>query len=306
MKGLFRKYWWLLIILIVLPGIINLCYYFPAIDAIFLEPQKWTIFWGSYIGAIVSTLVTLFVLFKQLEQNHSENEYNRKLQLSVLEYQKDMQWLNAFTSKIIDYLNAINWNEWGFIREDIIFNKDRENLRQRIRQITEKINSLDAELHVLLLNRLDDKEKSFVEKIDSYSGELWALSNDVDWYVFKDLLTRVNNGLTKEELKHIVESEYQHIPYKCKSTDISNIIEVWNYDIAKHNRDIISVRVNQALNVLSYEEIRTSIFDFLDYEKKKIESTITKSIGGEESQEKNRKKTNKSQLCNRPTKINSN
>ena len=153
---------------------------------------------------------------------------------------------------------------------------------------------------------IDDKEKSFVEKIDSYSGELWALSNDVDWYVFKDLLTRVNNGLTKEELKHIVESEYQHIPYKCKSTDISNIIEVWNYDIAKHNRDIISVRVNQALNVLSYEEIRTSIFDFLDYEKKKIESTITKSIGGEESQEKNRKKTNKSQLCNRPTKINSN
>lgn len=306
MKGLFRKYWWLLIILIVLPGIINLCYYFPAIDAIFLEPQKWTTFWGSYIGAIVSTLVTLFVLFKQLEQNHSENEYNRKLQLSVLEYQKDMQWLNAFTSKIIDYLNAINWNEWGFIREDIIFNKDRENLRQRIRQITEKINSLDAELHVLLLNRLDDKEKSFVEKIDSYSGELWALSNDVDWYVFKDLLTRVNNGLTKEELKHIVESEYQHIPYKCKSTDISNIIEVWNYDIAKHNRDIISVRVNQALNVLSYEEIRTSIFDFLDYEKKKIESTITKSIGGEESHEMNRKKTNKSQLCNRATKINLN
>lgn len=274
MKGLFRKYWWLLIILIVLPGIINLCYYFPAIDAIFLEPQKWTIFWGSYIGAIVSTLVTLFVLFKQLEQNHSENEYNRKLQINILDYQRRVEWLNIFTPKLMDYFKSFNWNEWIFIREDIIKHKNRENIRQRLRALSDNINILDADVHAWLPNALDEKEKLFVKKIDYYSGEFWALADDVDWYVFEDFFTKTQNGLSKNDIENIVKKEYAPRHFMSQSLKMGQLIHDFQYDINKHHKDIISSRINDALKRFSYETMRKDIEDFILYEKEKAEAIL--------------------------------
>ena len=67
MKELLRKYWWVLLLLLALPAIINSCYFVPALNEIFEKPQKWTEFWGTYLSAIASFLMVL-ITYKTLEQ----------------------------------------------------------------------------------------------------------------------------------------------------------------------------------------------------------------------------------------------
>ena len=52
---------------------------------------------------------------KQIEnnkkENKRENEENRKLQLNILKYQQEMQWLNMFRQASIEYVSAYTYND---------------------------------------------------------------------------------------------------------------------------------------------------------------------------------------------------
>lgn len=54
-----------------LPAGINLCYLEPAVNEIFEEPQKWTVFWGSYISALAS-FAMVAITWKTLRQNKEQ------------------------------------------------------------------------------------------------------------------------------------------------------------------------------------------------------------------------------------------
>ena len=38
----------------------------------------WLSFYGSYIGLVIASLITLYVLYKQLQHNHEDNEKTRR------------------------------------------------------------------------------------------------------------------------------------------------------------------------------------------------------------------------------------
>ena len=116
-----KKYWWVIAI-IVAPIAINFILQIPAFVCIIGDNTDWLTFWGSYLGTIISTLTALFVLFRTLQQNHEENEWNRlenekaneqnrQLQIKVLEYQQQMQWLNAFRQASAQYTQIYNIND---------------------------------------------------------------------------------------------------------------------------------------------------------------------------------------------------
>lgn len=73
MRKLLKKYWWTLIViaivifLLFLPAFINWCYTKPAWHEILEIPQKWTVFWGTYLSAIAS-FAMVFITWKTLEQ----------------------------------------------------------------------------------------------------------------------------------------------------------------------------------------------------------------------------------------------
>lgn len=270
-KSFLKKYWWAFFVLIIAPVLINYLILKPAFFNFVGKDTDWLGFWGAYIGTILSSVIAFYVLYKQLEQNHNENENNRLLQISVLEYQQKMFWLNMLKSKIIEYFDAFNWNEWGFIREDIILQKDREDIRKRLRLLVDKVNILDLEVRLLLSQCSDDEEKCFIEDLESYSGEFWALHNDVDWYVFQNFPYITNNDRVKE----ITESKVTD-NYKCRSIRICEFIKFCQYDIVGHNKAIIAKRINQALDIFAYEKMRTTILNFIDYEQNKINNIIIK------------------------------
>ncbi|MDE5550281.1 MAG: hypothetical protein K2I99_02845, partial [Bacteroidaceae bacterium] len=111
MTDILKKYWWVVAFVIVMPIVVNFILLIPAFLPIVGKNTHWLAFFGGYIGCLISTLVALFVLYRQLKQNHDENEKNRKLQIKVLEYQQQMQWLHSFREASAQYVQIYNAND---------------------------------------------------------------------------------------------------------------------------------------------------------------------------------------------------
>lgn len=78
MRKLLKEYWWILLVLVILPALLNLCYFIPALNEILEEPKKWTAFWGTYLSAIASFVMAL-ITWKTLGQNSEQlNEIRRQ------------------------------------------------------------------------------------------------------------------------------------------------------------------------------------------------------------------------------------
>lgn len=107
MKNVLKKYWWILLSVILIPCLINLIMIQPRIYRIVGNDTSWLSFWGGYIGSVISSAIALFILWKQLNQNHQENEENRKLQLKNIEYQQKKSVVKFVAIKISRLLLCI-------------------------------------------------------------------------------------------------------------------------------------------------------------------------------------------------------
>jgi len=89
----------------------------------------WLSFWGSYMGGVLSSIIAIFILYKQIKQNHSENEHNRelllkqlqdtheenevnrKLELYSIDYHQQKEWLNDMRKACIRNIYSYDVNE---------------------------------------------------------------------------------------------------------------------------------------------------------------------------------------------------
>lgn len=106
-----RKYWLQILLIIVTPLIINLLMglptYFPTVG----DSSSWLGFWGSYIGAILSSAIALYILYKQNQQNHNENIINRNLQLAVIKYNQELDKLRDLRTALVDFQASFDYIE---------------------------------------------------------------------------------------------------------------------------------------------------------------------------------------------------
>jgi|GEM_PF-2995606 len=102
MKDLLRKYWYILALLFTLPIILNFVLRLNSPVGIIGNPETWLFFWSTYSATIIGSLITLFVLFRTLQQNEislsktlSQNEANnkesKKLQNTIFEKSQNLQ-----------------------------------------------------------------------------------------------------------------------------------------------------------------------------------------------------------------------
>lgn len=89
-----KKYWWIGLLFLVLPVVINFVLFIPAFTPIVGDNTIWLGFWGSYLGAIISAGVAFVILAIQHKQNSEENERNRKLQIDVIKQQQERERFN--------------------------------------------------------------------------------------------------------------------------------------------------------------------------------------------------------------------
>ena len=80
-----RKYWWVIVIMLLFPFIVNLLNLYTTPHEVFQEPLPWTMFWGTYLSSIASfSMVLITWLTLTQTQKRWENERRPYIEVSYI------------------------------------------------------------------------------------------------------------------------------------------------------------------------------------------------------------------------------
>ena len=78
-----NKYWWWILVILILPFAINFILLIPTFTKIVGDNTTWLSFWGSYLGSIISAGVAFVILHIQRKDTNAQNANNRKESFSI-------------------------------------------------------------------------------------------------------------------------------------------------------------------------------------------------------------------------------
>jgi len=137
-----KKYWWILIVFIIIPLIVNVIVLFPNnIIPVAGNQVAWIGFFACYFGSVISAFISFAILFKTIQFNQLENERNRKLQNKIILYQIGHDNLKSFIEASNLFCRTLNYNTLVEIAN--IFVLDSKSPLNRIKQ--EFANTTEAE-----------------------------------------------------------------------------------------------------------------------------------------------------------------
>lgn len=173
------KNWHLILIslgILILPLVINFVILLPKFFPVVGDGTNWLSFWAGYTGSIVTAGIAMFVLWKQLKQNHEENEDNRQLQLNLLEYQQQTQWINSMREACIKNIYSYDCND--IINVTHIMQRDLFEAYRLMGDISSRLQKTDTE--VIFIGRIKfDYQKTFHEARIKAFKEYVVVINDM-------------------------------------------------------------------------------------------------------------------------------
>ena len=145
-----KKYYIQLLLIIATPLIINTLMVQPMLFPITGDSSSWLGFWGSYIGAVLSSAIALYILYKQNQQNHVENIANRNLQLSVIKYNQELDKLRDLRTALVDFQASFDYLEINNIASKFIDGHYGEEERARLKYLVRDIDEKGFKVTLLL------------------------------------------------------------------------------------------------------------------------------------------------------------
>lgn len=256
-----KKYWWLFLLVVVTPIVMNIFMIQPKFFTFVGNDSSWLGFWGSYIGAVLSSAIALFVLFRQQQQNHFENMRNRSLQIAVIKYSQELEKFRDLRTALIDFQGSFDYIEITKIAERFIDgyydNVEYEKLKYLVRDIDDKNIKVDTILNLIPLSN------SIIEFNQIYNKLYYAYCLTIDDLLsFFDLIKDIpqNESEIKIYVKrhlstwnYVKENQYKNIAkvqYLRSLKSIGDIIiEYGEYDKIKENApNIIKERLIETLS----------------------------------------------------------
>lgn len=281
MKDWIKKYKWYLIIggllIIFWPLIVNCLYNIETNCKVLHKPQEWTIFWGSYIGSIVSAAVAFIILFLQRKDNKEENEKNRILQLKILEQQQEMQWLNMFRQASIEYISVCSVRN---IHEIVYVVKNDPKEAYSLM----KTKADEIEKSTLMIKMLWNKKDNNISKTISEDHNLCArtlidmscvigffIKHQYDYFLSELIGSQEYQSKASENLKEIVQREKKD--EQLKNNGALGLPS--REDDQKILFKIVLERFQKYQDDNEHKNIKTLLFDYIKEQEKRIERITT-------------------------------
>ncbi len=266
-----KKYWWVIIIIIAAPLILFMLGY--AIFMFLKANPNWLSFLGSYIGVVISSAMAFYVLYEQLEQNHSENDENRKLQMNILEHQQKTAWLADLKNRLIDYHFAFSQNDINKLANLYNSYSNKENIMSEIKRLRDLMSAKSLGVEISFHDNTDEEDKKFVERLESHKDEFYALLKDLEWIaVFYD-----NDKVRRnKEIRTLALQDYERDDkFNVKSKRIWYILNELHSD--QKCIDFTSIakeRISEGIKFFEQDIIEKEIKDIVRYEQNKIDAIL--------------------------------
>ena len=276
--NIFRKYWWVFFIIILAPIILNFILQIPALTTIVGNDVDWLSFWGGYLGAVLSSLVAFVILILQLRQNHKENEDNRianskaneannKLQLNILQYQQETQWLNMFREACSEYVCMYNYNDLAAIVEMMRENTYPMDILNSIKELFDRAMKLDTKF-------------AYSRKINEHLKQLFETVIEPQYHLYNDVLNDLMRivvyrmgypTVTYEQFRQSPNLRPREIS-KDLDAIINNFLQSQYDNIGKFLYDVVLARISQCRG--SMEIVRDAIYAYIHQEQERINKIL--------------------------------
>lgn len=210
--GVFLKaYWWVILIILIVPILLNFIIMIPAFSSIVGSDRDWLSFHGSYIGSVIASLITLYVLYKQLQHNHEENENtrhenqtlnekNRQLQLKILRYEQEKRWLQEMRMACENNIFSYNHNDVKEICNSFRFSPELNVILPKIKALMDRLAQTDTAVGFLMpMTNMDKSSTNF----NTYKNSAYESYRQI----IKDLQTLAN----------FINNDYQTIQTKLST-----------------------------------------------------------------------------------------
>lgn len=292
-KTFITKYKFIILGLILIPIILGVACYFSVPFFNEAGSSAWLSFWGGYIGSTIMAGVTLYVLDKQLIQNHKENLCNAIMHIATLTNNEEKAQIDKLADALVDFQSSFNFLEINQVADRMLKGQylvsDQDILNSLFREVDVKGFKID-----ILLKPIPTSQY-----IAEYNKIFNVLYNDYglligDFVFFIDLMKDLPNDdkLVKtyilQEIKNNKAIEEASVPNLSQipgynpPKSICEIIEENNYfdDIKTNASEIIKQRLIQSINTDSElkETLKTTIINLLDFEYRCINDNFNEKI----------------------------
>ena len=268
MKTLFKRCWWVVLLVIIIPIFINFVLLIPALTDIVGNNTDWLSFWGGYLGSIISAGVAFFILEIQYKQNKNENERNRKLQINVIKHQQELEQIHNIIKISSNLILSVNPAEIIHLSRQIgIINSSL--ILERLRDMVLKVENHEKELSLYIDADRRVKNKNLVLKIGNYTFNYITVLKDIENLIV--IFNRYNNDLKTDDFKDTglfgenVTIELQNVILEYELTKKTNLSYV-------DCRSIAIKRIEQIIDLQS--NLQNEITDYIESEKKRINQIL--------------------------------
>lgn len=287
-----KEYFIQLLLIIATPLIINTLMVQPILFPITGDSSSWLSFWGSYIGAVLSSAIALYILYKQNQQNHTENIVNRNLQLSIKKYNQELDKLRDLRTALVDFQASFDYMEITNIASKFIDGHFGEEERARLKYLVCDIDEKGFKATLLLdlmssSNSVNEFNLVYNKIYNRYGLILGELSSFLD--LMQDLPQNKSEkrSYIEEHLKYweIYDKQQKEIvinkiPEFTPQKSISEIIKSHgNYEnIEEEASDIVKERLLETIKDSSLKEnLKECIQNILSEEQNRIYTILNQA-----------------------------
>ena len=295
MKIPIKKYWWITLVILLLPITINFVLLIPSFTAVVGDEIAWLSFWGGYLGAIISTAAAFIILYIQRKDNESENEKNRvdnevqnkqnreeneklnranrQLQLNIMKYHQQSHWLDEFRNASLKYSQALNNNNLV-----LISNMMWEHPQDAFNIVKQLFDDLDTYQAKFAFTRKQNEESATLAQYIREKAELYRCSlNDLQWIVlyFKAHAPQFRckcNFIQYLQFYPDKRANTEHILQLAKM-QTEQVISGNNH---KYFNDIFHT-INTSVDGFAYD-VQSKLYEYIKQEQNNIDKLLTENI----------------------------